>query len=401
MSNPFQIQATDSSTVARTGRLWTRRSAVQTPVFMPVGTQAAVKTLTPQEVADAGSQIILANTYHLMLRPGVEIIRTAGGLHAFMSWNGPILTDSGGYQVFSLSARRTVREHGVEFRSHHDGRRLELTPESALDLQLAFGSDVVMPLDQLAGYDDPSDEQATAADRTLRWLERSVVHFRAATDQTEQRPLLFAIAQGGFDASRRQDHARRTAQMPVDGFSIGGLSVGEEKGELFAMLDASVAGLPPNRARYLMGVGSPEDLWKAVARGVDMFDCVHPTRVARRGAFFTYDGRVNITASRFKTQMDPVDPVCDCQTCHAFSAAYIHHLFRSGEMLGPRLATIHNIRFMHRLTEQMREAINAGEFERQMRAFLDRYQPADEHVARDQRARWRKHRAEEPERSAN
>ncbi|MEX2426001.1 MAG: tRNA guanosine(34) transglycosylase Tgt, partial [Thermomicrobiaceae bacterium] len=324
MSDSFQITAIDQNSRARSAELTTQRGPVQTPVFMPVGTQAAVKTLSSDEVRAAGSSIILANTYHLLLRPGPEIIREAGGVHRFMNWDGPILTDSGGFQVFSLASRRKVQESGVEFRSHLDGHKLELTPESAVDIQIGYGSDIMMPLDELAGYDATPTEQESATARTVRWLGRSVDHYRKAHEQGDQPGLLFGIVQGGFSAERRRMSALATAEFDVDGFSIGGLSVGETKAEMYQMLDASIGDIPWERPRYLMGVGSPEDLWEAVFRGVDMFDCVHPTRVARRGALFTRDGRVNITAARYRRRFLPLEEECDCYACQNYSAAYLH-----------------------------------------------------------------------------
>jgi queuine tRNA-ribosyltransferase len=384
----FSVLNKDQSTDARSATLRTRRGEIQTPVFMPVGTQAAVKTLTPEEVRRTGSSIILANTYHLLVRPGVETIQAAGGVHSFMGWDGPLLTDSGGFQVFSLAANRAVRERGVEFRSHHDGRKLELTPESVIDLQITYGSDIMMPLDELAGYDSTSEEQFAAMQRTTRWLDRGIEYFARLKNGIKEPPLLFGIAQGGFDSDRRSLHARELAHRDVDGFSIGGLSVGETKDEMMEMLAASISHLPDDRPRYLMGVGSPEDLWRAVSQGVDMFDCVHPTRIARRGALFTREGRVNITAARFRHQFQPLESDCDCMACTEFSAAYVHHLFRSGEMLGPRLASIHNLRFMNRITEEMRSALREGNFDRTCEDCLSRYRQVDEWTAREQRARW-------------
>lgn len=389
MPSTFDILVTDQESGARAGILHTRRGPIETPVFMPVGTQAAVKTLTPSEVYETGSRIILANTYHLLLRPGPELITEAGGVHQFMNWRGPILTDSGGYQVFSLSSIRKIRERGVEFRSHHDGRKMELTPESVIDLQTGFGSDIMMPLDELAGYDSPATAQRAASDRTIRWLDRAIQHFSDSREQDETRGMLFGIAQGGFDPMLRTEQARMIASRDVDGISIGGLSVGETKQELFKMLDASLDGVPRDRPHYLMGVGSPEDLWEAVSRGVDMFDCVHPTRIARRGALFTRDGRVNITASKFRRQFDPLESDCDCVMCRNFSAAYVHHLFRSGEMLAQRLGSIHNLRFLHRVIGEMRIALHAGDFARRRDEFLSRYQRVDEKITQEQRERWR------------
>lgn len=396
VQSTFQVRARDSRTRARLGVLQTRRGPVHTPAFMPVGTQATVKALTPEEVAATGAEIILANTYHLMLRPGVDLLQAAGGLHRFMRWDRPILTDSGGFQVFSLAHRRTVLEEGVTFRSHLDGSLHALTPESAIALQRAFGSDIIMPLDELVGFGATEEAQRSAMERTHRWLRRAVGAFERSLDGVDgARPLLFGIAQGGFDPKRRRESATFVAEQTVDGCAIGGLSVGEPKALMEEMLDASVSALPEDRPRYLMGVGSPEDLWRGVAAGVDMFDCVHPTRVARRGALFTPHGRVNITASRYRDHFGPVDETCDCYTCATYTAAYLNHLFRAKELLAYRLATIHNLRFVQREMEAIRGAIARGTFQSEMAAFLERYRPADEDVARTQRRRWVERRAGE------
>lgn len=392
-SPSFRVQAQDHVTRARRGVLVTRRGEVQTPAFMPVGTQASVKSLTPGEVRATGTEIILANTYHLMLRPGVDLIRAAGGLHRFMGWDGPILTDSGGFQVFSLAARRTVDESGVSFRSHLDGSAWHVTPEMAIDLQIGLGSDVLMPLDEVVGFGAAVEAQRAAMERTHRWLTRAVDRFAIeVVSAAERAPLLFGIAQGGFLAGSRRQSAAFVAAQPVDGSAIGGLSVGEPKALMDEMLGESIAELPQGRPRYLMGVGSPEDLWRGVAAGVDMFDCVHPTRVARRGALFTADGRVNVTASRFQQAFGPVDRECDCPVCATYSAAYLNHLFRAKELLAYRLASIHNVRFVQRQMERIRCAIERGTFSQEMLAFLDRYQTADHIAAAAQRrrriARW-------------
>jgi queuine tRNA-ribosyltransferase len=364
---------------------------VQLPAFMPVGTQASVKSLSPEEVERTGTEILLANTYHLMLRPGVDVIRGAGGLHRFMSWAGPILTDSGGFQVYSLAHRRKVDEAGVEFRSHLDGSRHRLDPERAIDLQLGFGSDVIMPLDDVVGYGTDVDEQRAAMARTHRWLRRAISHFGSqpeVTSDSHDRPLLFGIAQGGFNRQHRRESAALVGESAVDGCAIGGLSVGEPKELMSDMLAESIAGLPQDRPRYLMGVGSPEDLWQCVALGVDMFDCVHPTRVARRGALFTPQGRVNVTAAKYRREFGPIDPSCDCETCRGYSAAYLHHLFRARELLAYRLGSIHNLRFMQRQMALIRRSIESGSFQDDMRAFLDRYQIADLETARVQKQKW-------------
>ncbi|MFT4041359.1 MAG: tRNA guanosine(34) transglycosylase Tgt [Thermomicrobiales bacterium] len=357
----------------RRGVMTTAHGVVQTPAFMPVGTQATVKTLLPSEVRDTGAQIILANTYHLMLRPGLDTLRAAGGLHAFMGWRGPILTDSGGFQIFSLGGNVKVRERGVTFRSHIDGSARELTPEGAVALQLGWGSDILMPLDHLVGLPAETRVVCDAMDRTHRWLERAVAAFAeydgAATS------ALFGICQGGMDEALRRESAATLAAADVAGCAIGGLSVGEPKPVMAAMLEAVTPLLPIDKPRYLMGVGSPEDLWMGVARGVDLFDCVLPTRLARNGALFTPEGRVNIKQRRYAEQHAPLDESCDCGACTEFSAAYIHHLFRAREILGLRLASVHNLRFLAREMERIRASIEHGAFAAAYRDFEARYRP--------------------------
>lgn len=372
---PFRVLFCDSGSRARVGQLWTRRGVVETPAFMPVGTQATVKSLTPEEVQHTGSAIILANTYHLLLRPGPEVIQKAGGLHPFMQWPGPILTDSGGFQIYSLATLRQISERGVTFRSHIDGSLHELTPERVIELQILFGSDIIMPLDDVVGFGETVERQRDAMERTHRWLQRSLTRFQECTESlaATHRPLLFGIAQGGFVPEQRRRSAAIIASLPVDGFAIGGLSVGEPREKRYSLLAASLTEFPEGRPRYLMGVGAPEDLWRAVALGVDLFDCVLPTRLARHGALFTYRGRIDITNSRFRLDMEPVDSACDCYTCRRYTAAYLHHLFRARELLAYRLATIHNLRFIQRQMELMREAIRTGEFEKICRQFLERY----------------------------
>jgi len=389
-TTPFRLFSVDGLTNARRAELATRRGTVQLPAFMPVGTQATVKSLSPAEVRRTGAEIVLANTYHLMLRPGVDVIREAGGLHQFMAWSGPILTDSGGFQVFSLAHRRVVTERGVAFRSHIDGSTHELTPERSIELQRGFDSDIVMPLDEVAGFDSDAQTQRLAMERTHRWLDRAIARWQLDESQHGKmgRPLLFGIAQGGFDQSSRRESAAFVAASSVDGCAVGGLSVGESKDLMAEMLAESISELPTDRPRYLMGVGSPEDLWQCVALGVDMFDCVHPTRVARRGGLFTLDGRVNVTGARFQRAFEPVDPTCDCETCTTYTAAYLHHLFRTRELLGYRLASIHNLRFVQRQMELIRSSISDGSFARAKVEFLSRYRLADASVAQEQRRLW-------------
>jgi len=384
------IEGTDGR--ARAGRLTLPRGDVLTPAFMPVGTQATVKSLDPHDVRGVGAQIVLANTYHLMLRPGADLIERFGGVSHFMRWEGPVLTDSGGFQIFSLAANRKLSDEGVTFHSHLDGSRHELSPERAVALQIQFGSDVTMALDVCAGYGATEREQIEAMRLTHDWLPRNIAAFAEEAARREHPGALFGICQGGFDPNRRAESARFLADLPVDGCAIGGLSVGEPKDVMAEMLDVSVEPLPTEKPRYLMGVGSPEDLWNGVAAGVDMFDCVLPTRVARRGALYTPDGRISITAARYRELDEPVDAECDCYTCQTYSAAYLHHLFRAKELLGYRLATIHNLRFIQRQMETMRAAILSGTFASAFSDFHARYQPANQVVAAEQRARYRQAR---------
>jgi len=364
----------------RTGVVTTARGEVTTPAFMPVGTLANVKTLLPEEVAATGAKILLVNAYHLYLRPGHDLIARMGGVHRFMDWSGPILSDSGGFQVFSLARLGKVDDTGVRFRSHIDGSDHFYTPELAMEVQRALGVDIAMPLDHVLPGQTPLAPARDAAERTLRWYERCrKVAVGLAT---------FAIVQGGVHPELRRWHARELAALDAPGYSIGGLSVGESKKDMWAMTELVTAELPVDRPRYLMGVGSPEDLVSAVARGVDMFDCVLPTRLGRSGSLFTDDGRANIRNARYREQPGPIDPGCDCLPCTRFSAAYLHHLFRNDELLGFRLATIHNVRYLVRLTERIRAAITAGDFHSFAADYLTRYRPADEHIRAGQKQKW-------------
>lgn len=347
---------------------------------MPVGSQATVKSLTPSDIRDIGFDLVLCNSYHLYLRPGVDIIEAAGGLHRFMGWDGAILTDSGGFQVFSLAALRSLDDHGVTFRSHIDGSEHLLTPEKAVEIQEALGADISMVLDDVpAGASDPQ-RLAEAVDRTHLWAERCL-RAKRRSDQ-----LLFAIVQGGGDIDLRRHSARTLTAMDFSGYAVGGLSVGEPKHVMHAVLHDVVPLLPCDRPRYLMGVGAPEDIVEAVSCGVDMFDCVLPTRVARNGGLYTRNGRMSIRNSAFRTWYGPVDPECDCYTCRTFSAAYLHHLFKCEELLAYRLATVHNLRFMHRLMQDIRTAIAGGEFGSFREEFLGRYRVVDEDVRLNQGA---------------
>jgi queuine tRNA-ribosyltransferase len=370
----FDLLTVDTRTWARRGRITTTRGEIETPAFMPVGTQATIKTLHPAEVRRSGAQIVLANTYHLMLRPGLEIIEEAGGLHRFMGWHDPILTDSGGFQVFSLAAHAKVSEQGVVFRSHIDGSPKQMTPESTVALQLGFGSDIMMQLDHVLGLPAERNAITDATDRSARWLDRAVAAYH---DQGggESRSVLFGIAQGGMEPDLRRTSARIVADADVAGCAVGGLSVGEPKPVMATMLEESVPFLPAEKPRYLMGVGSPEDLWSCVARGIDLFDCVLPTRAARNGALFTPDGRIAIKNARWRRVHAPVDATCDCPACTDFTAAYLHHLFRADEVLGLRLASVHNLRFLAREMTAIRQSIEAGRFHAAAGEFAARYRP--------------------------
>jgi queuine tRNA-ribosyltransferase len=363
----FDLLATDGA--ARRGRLTTAHGEVETPVFMPVGTQATVKALTPDDLQTAGAQIVLGNTYHLFLRPGHELIRELGGLHRFMGWRGAILTDSGGFQIWSLAKLRRITDDGVEFRPPLDGATRFLSPELVVDIQRALGADIAMILDECLAY--PATREATERSLalTLRWAERC----RVAHAKGDGAQALFGIVQGGTDAELRLRAAAATVALGFDGYAIGGLAVGEPKPELYALTELVARALPPDRPRYLMGVGRPEDLVECVARGVDMFDCVMPTRNARNGQAFTREGPVTIKQARWTREPAPLDAECGCYTCRTFSRAYVRHLFVAEELLAYRLLTLHNVHFYLDLMAGMREAIAAGAFEAFRARFYGRY----------------------------
>jgi queuine tRNA-ribosyltransferase len=375
----FELLQVSPGTAARRGRLHTPQGPVETPVFMPVGTQATVKTLDSDEVASIGYRLILANTYHLMLRPGIEVLEAVGGVRNFMRWPHALLTDSGGFQIFSLAQQAKVREEGVSFRSHIDGSKWHLTPEEAVRLQLGYGSTIMMALDHLVGLPAERKKIHDAMHRTHRWLDRAIA---AHVEQqgNERGHALFGIVQGGMEADFRVESAQHVAAADVAGCAIGGLSVGEPKPVMAEMLETVEPHLPTHKPRYLMGVGSPEDLWMGVERGVDMFDCVLPTRIARNGALFTPEGRINIKQQRWKHHHQPVFDGCDCPACARFDASYIHHLFRAEEVLGLRLATLHNLRFLAREMETIRAAIESGTFASAHREFTACYVPAQRHA---------------------
>lgn len=358
----FQVLATDPASQARLGRLTLPRGVVDTPVFMPVGTQATVKTMTPEEVAALGAQIILANTYHLYLRPGAEIIENLGGLHRFMNWHRPILTDSGGYQIFSLAAMRTLSEDGVTFRSHLDGSRHFLTPEKVIALQEALDADILICLDECPPYGVSEEYIRQSMGLTWRWARRCLAARR------RNKPL-FAVVQGGMYPHLRAEHAQALVDLGFDGYAIGGLSVGEEKELREAVLEATVPYLPATQPRYLMGVGTPEDLVEGVSRGVDMFDCVLPTRNARNGMALTRFGRVVIKNAVHTGSSQPLDEACGCYTCQHYTRAYLRHLYICREILAYRLLTIHNLYYYLTLMAEIRQALAAGTFQEFRREF--------------------------------
>jgi queuine tRNA-ribosyltransferase len=371
----FQIHAAEGA--ARAGTLTLPHGEVRTPVFMPVGTQATVKTLTPEEVEGLGAQIILGNTYHLYLRPGPDVVRTMGGLHGFQNWHRPILTDSGGFQVFSLSDISTIGEDGVEFQSHIDGSRHLFTPERVMEIERALGADIIMAFDQCPPGQSSREVATEAYERTLRWLDRCRVHFDGLRreDGRPDAQTLFPIVQGGIHPELRVASARATlAAGDWHGIAIGGLSVGEPKPQMHRMLEALEPELPTRLPRYLMGVGYPDDLLEAIGRGVDMFDCVAPTRNGRNGAvWIAAEGQVNIKQRRFLTDAGPLDPECGCYTCRTYTRAYLRHLFTAGEALSMRLLSIHNLHFLVNLATTARQKIIEGGFAGWSRAWLERF----------------------------
>jgi queuine tRNA-ribosyltransferase len=364
----FELSRTDGK--ARIGRITTARGAVDTPAFMPVATQGSVKSLSPSDLRASGAQIVLANTYHLFLRPGHEVVRELGGLHQFMAWDGPILTDSGGFQVFSLAKLRKIDDGGVEFRSHVDGSSHMLTPELCIEIQHALGADIVHPLDECLAHPATADSAERSLALTQRWLASCVHAHRRA-----ERPAgaLFGIVQGGVFEHLRRRAALDACALGLDGYSIGGLAVGEPKPLMYDVTELCTGLLPVDRPRYLMGVGKPLDLVESVARGIDLFDCVLPTRNARNGQLFTADGPLVIRHARYARDPAPIAPDCPCEACRMFSRAYLRHLFMARELLAYRLLSLHNVTFYHGLMTEMRRAIAEGRFEAFRHAFSDRY----------------------------
>ena len=374
----FDVTARDGK--ARLGRLATPHRDVRTPIFMPVGTAATVKGVTPDQLRSAGAEMVLANTYHLMLRPGADTVAALGGVHRMMAWDGPVLTDSGGYQVFSLAHLRSIDDDGVAFRSHVDGAEVRLTPERAVDIQRKLGADVMMQLDECPPGDASREAVREAVRRSAEWAERCRAAWRAGGRESAQgrEQALFGIQQGGTDPELRAESARRLAALDLPGYAIGGLSVGEGHEAMRDVLDAADEQFPADRPRYLMGVGEPRDILAAVARGVDMFDCVLPTRNGRNAQAFSWSGRVRLRNARHAESPQPIEPDCDCYTCRHYSRGTLRHLFMAQEMLGPTLVTIHNLRFFSRFMTAVREAVGRGRLADRAGEWLERLYPPPE-----------------------
>lgn len=370
MKIKYTLLHKDENSNARYGKLQTNYGTFETPMFMPVGTRATVKSLSPEELKAAHSGIILSNTYHLWLRPGEDIIDKAGGLHKFMNYDGPILTDSGGFQVFSLvkNKEKDITEEGVTFKSHIDGSKLFLTPEKSIQIQNKLDSDIAMSFDECPPYPSTYEYMKKSVERTLRWAARGKkVH-------TNENQSLFGIVQGGEFEDLREYSCKETVKMDFDGYSIGGTSVGEDKDTMYKMIDYGIKYLPEDKVRYLMGVGDPIDIIEGTIRGIDIFDCVLPTRIARHGQAFTREGKINFNNAKYKEDFTPVEEGCDCYTCQNYTKAYIRHLITTDEMLGGRLLSIHNIRFLIKLTEELREAIKENRILEYRKEFISKYQ---------------------------
>ncbi|MEW6685822.1 MAG: tRNA guanosine(34) transglycosylase Tgt [Candidatus Edwardsbacteria bacterium] len=371
----FEIIKHDKNTSARTGRLTTSHGIVETPIFMPVGTQGTVKTVSPKELEECGVQIVLANTYHLYLRPGPELIKSAGGLHNFISWSHPILTDSGGYQVFSLSDLRQISEEGVSFRSHFDGSSHFFTPEKVIEIQEALWADIIMTLDECPPYPSSYEYARKSTELTTKWAIRCK---KAQTNNETQ--ALFGIIQGSTYSDLRLLSTKNLVDLDFPGYAIGGLALGEPKVIMWELVSLVVQNLPPEKPRYLMGVGYPEDLISAVTLGIDLFDCVLPTRNARNGTVFTRFGRLSIKNATYANDFSPLDSECNCYTCRNFSRAYLRHLFNTGEILAPRLATLHSVHFFLWLMKEIRQAISEDRFDTLRKEFLSKYHYNENHL---------------------
>ena len=371
----YELLKTDTATQARLGRLTTAHGVVDTPVYMPVGTQASVKAMDPRELLECGTQIILGNTYHLNIRPGLDIIRAAGGLHQFMNWQLPILTDSGGFQVFSLAKIRKIKAHGVEFRSHLDGSMLFIGPKESMEIQRVLGSDIAMVFDECPPHDAPAREQRAAVERTIRWARECREQPRAAGQK------VFGIVQGGNNAALREECAKAIVPMDFDGYAIGGVSVGEPEPEMLQAIEYSVPYLPAHKARYAMGLGTPAQMLELVARGVDMFDCVLPTRVARNGTAYTKFGAIGIKGGQFKADFRPVEEGCTCYACTNFTRAYLRHLLNVNEILGLRMLSVHNTHMFVKVMADARLHLAAGTFGEYYREFIANFKPSQKVMA--------------------
>src|SRR5277367_2497093 len=371
----FELIKTDPSSRARLGRVTTTRGSIDTPAFMPVGTQGSVKALDPRELDEMGVQIILGNTYHLFIRPGLEVITAAGNLHRFINWPKPILTDSGGFQVFSLAKIRKIKPHGVEFRSHLDGALLFLGPTEAMHIQKTLESDIAMVFDECPPHDSPPREMRAAVERTIRWAAECREQPRAAGQ------AVFGIVQGGSDAALREECAKRLVAMEFDGYAIGGVSVGEPEPEMMKAVEYTEPFIPPQKARYAMGLGTPAQMVELVARGVDMFDCVLPTRVARTGTAVTHTGAFGLKGAGYKTDFGPIEEGCECYACRTFTRAYLRHLLRANEILGLRMVSVHNSHLYLKVMTEVRAAIAAGVFADYHRNFIANYKPSQKILA--------------------
>ena len=367
MKIKYNLLHKDKNSKARYGTLETNYGTYETPMFMPVGTQATVKTLSPEELKEIGSGVILSNTYHLWLRPGEDIVDKAGGLHKFMNWDGPILTDCGGFQVFSLAKPKDITEDGVYFNSHIDGKRIFLTPEKSIEIQNKLDSDIAMSFDECPPYPATYEYMKNSVERTLRWAKR------CKSAHKNEMQSLFGIVQGGEFEDLREYSAKETVKMNFDGYSIGGTSVGEGKDVMYKMIEYGIKYLPEDKPRYLMGVGEPTDIFEGVMRGIDMFDCVLPTRLARHAHAFTLDGKINVKNAKYKEDFTPIDSECDCYCCKNYTKAYIRHLIVANETFGQRLLSIHNLRFLIRITENIRESIKEDKFLEYKEEFITRY----------------------------
>ena len=394
MQKTFELLATDRHSKARRGRLTSARGVIDTPAFMPVGTQGSVKGVSPRELRELHSQIVLGNTYHLFVRPGLDVIKHFGGVHNFMNWNGPILTDSGGYQIFSLAKLRKITEEGVEFQNHIDGARAFISPEVAMEIQLLLGSDIAMALDECVPYPCEYDYAAQSAEMTTRWAKRCKEWKEENAERptsNAQRPieesinyqpstmnsLLFGIVQGGTFEDLRKQSAQAIVDLDFNGYAIGGVSVGEPENEMMRAVEWAEPLLPGNKPRYAMGLGTPPQLLELIARGMDMFDCVLPTRLARNGTAFTATGTINLKNAEFILDKNPIEENCMCDACHQFSRGYIRHLIKSEEILGLRLITLHNLHFYLNLMNQARAEIEKGTFDQFRKAFVARYKTRD------------------------